>query len=130
MVIPSMMAQGHLALRGAFAAALMLALMVAGVGRVMATMPAVPMASVVIAGMLVPVCHIEEGGAGNSSDGAAKPDCCDQCALCTPAILPAPPGLTHPRASDEVAERIQPAPWAPALARRRTPRQSQGPPAA
>ncbi len=115
------------ALRQALAAILVLALALSGVGRALASgMPGSA------SGLAMPICHVGSGGAVRPADPAAPPrhDCCDQCALCAPVLPPVPPAFAGPVPAEHVAVHARTIRWAPAVGRVRTPRLSQGPPAA
>ena len=75
------------------------------------------------------ICHAGPGG-GPVPVGPRSHACCEACALLAPAIAPPPPLLSRPAAGATLAAvTVAMEPW-PAMARRRTPRQPQGPPAA
>lgn len=102
--------------------------MLSGVGRGLAVASDVAMAGPQHAGAF-PICHAGPGD-GSVPDEPQAHDCCDACALLAPAIAGAPPPLSRPVvATGGTTLAAAVASW-PATARRRTPRQSQGPPAA
>lgn len=124
-----MVVLGTPVLRRAVAALLMLTLTLAGVGRSVASLTGEPVGTVIIAGFVVHQCHTDAGA--DPADGpASKRDCCEDCALCGPVILPAPASARHPPARIVTVDPVQVAPWTPHVSRSRTPRQSQGPPVA
>lgn len=118
--------------RQAIAAFLVLVLALGRIGRGLANADDAHASSIVIGGIVVPIC----GGASADTQDPADPgtpaqhDCCDQCLLCAAVILPAAPGASTPAPIARVARLDAPAPLLPSLARPRTPRQSQGPPIA
>lgn len=116
------------AMRRAVAALLMAVLTLAGVGRGLAAGSALP--SPAVAGILAPICHSDAGSPAAPAD-PGKPrngDCCDQCALGAAAILSGAPEPSS--ALGHAIRRAAPRASAARLARTRSPRQSQGPPAA
>jgi hypothetical protein len=119
------------AVRHALAAILIVALTLAGVGRGVAAASDVESAFQPIQGVVVPICH-SGGGTSNPLDPSAPvhQGCCDQCALCAPVIFSAAPEVpvVTPVSHEIVCAAI--AAWTVRLSRARTPRQSQGPPAA
>lgn len=117
------------ALRQAVAAVLILALTLAGVGRALATASET---HAVVAGLTVPICHAGAGAASRPGvpGDRSRHDCCDQCALCAPALPPASATVSEPASVEHVAVHARALGWAPLLARARSPRLSQGPPAA
>ena len=119
-------------LRRALAAILISALTLSGVGRAVATVPHPVDAHYAIAGVRVPICHSDAGTSTSPADPThpTQHDCCDDCALLAPAVLPAAPSLTGPATVEHYAEHVHAVAWVPAIARLRTPRESQGPPAA
>ena len=124
-----MLASSTSGLRQVLAAVLILVLTLAGAGRGFAAAPD-PVGSV-LAGFHAPICH--SGGDAQGPDDPAVPaghDCCDACALLAPAILPAPAALSRPAPVAHDASHDGAPSWVPAAARPRSPRQSQGPPAA
>lgn len=82
-----------------------------------------------IAGVAFPICH---SGVGDGSLPADRThhDCCDACALLAPLAFADGPSLDGPVSAMHFVEHRQAMPWVPAIARARTPRQSQGPPSA
>ena len=115
-------------LRRGLVAALIIALSLAGLGRALAAAAPFGDLGAAIPGVRVPICH-----AGAPSTDPARPashDCCDDCALLAPAVLPAPPVLAGPAPVAFFAAHIHALAWAPRIARRREPRLSRGPPAA
>lgn len=112
------------------AALLVLVLMLAGVGQGWA---AASEGRVVPGGggpaLKFPICHTGAGD-GRAPDAPRQHACCDACALLALGIVPAPPLLWEPVAIAHAAAHAVALGPRPALARRRTPRQSQGPPAA
>lgn len=109
------------------ALALVLALHLAGMGRALATAsfgPEVPS----IPGVVVHLCHAD--ARGDAEKGQTHRDCCDTCALCSPVTPPENPDLAKPAAVVRFVGHSRTLRWAPAVARRRTPRLAQGPPAA
>ena len=117
-------------LRRTLVAALILALTLAGVGRALAATTQPGAAHDVIPGVHVPICH---SGADGAPSGPARPDghdCCDDCALLAPALLPSPPVLAGPAPVELFADYAGAIPWSPVLARPRDPRLSRGPPTA
>ena len=117
------------ALRQIVAAVLILALTLAGVGRALATASET---SAIGGGSTIPICHSGPGEASRTGDPAepSHHDCCDQCALCALALPAAPVTLAQPVSVEHVAVHARALRWAPTVARVRTPRQAQGPPAA
>lgn len=101
--------------------------MLAGIGRgVAAASDTVP--GFDIPGVAFHICH---AGAGDASPvDRAHHDCCDACALCAPLTLASAPSLTGPASVVRFVAHVRAVAWVPTLARPRTPRQSQGPPAA
>ncbi len=111
------------------AAALVLALTLAGVGRGIAF----PDAEITgaIPGPRVPICHTTRPvDAGHPADPTHRPDCCEACALLAAAILPDAPAIEMTSAAPRAAEAEGLAAQVTVLRRLRTPRQPQGPPAA
>src|SRR5262249_44277195 len=90
------------------------------------------MPRIVIAGIVLAICHSEEPR--NSSDGTLH-DCCNECALGGTLVFPVPQGLPpspHRRAPPlpfaKSVDRSAPRPAGMRVAAMRTPRLSQGPP--
>jgi len=119
-------------LRRGLAEALVLVLMLAGVEQGVVALSGPADAGFPVPGVHVAICH--SGGAPPPAPaGPALPythSCCDVCALLAPVILPAPQVLSGPAPAAYFAGRALGAAWLPAVARLRTPRQSQGPPLA
>lgn len=114
-------------LRHALAAVLIVALMLAGIGRSVASTLLPEGAFPAMAGTAMPICH---SGAGQDPAAPARHDCCDDCALLAPVVLPAAPSLSGPAPAAHHAVHARAMAWMPVLLRPRSPRQSQGPPAA
>ena len=119
-------------LRCAFAAILIIVLTLSGVGRAVATVSRPVDIHYAIPGLQVPICHSDAGTSTDPADPIhpTQHDCCDECALLAPVVIPVPPSLTGPASVEHYAEHAHAVAWVPAIARLRTPRQSQGPPAA
>ncbi len=120
------------ALRHVIAALLLTVLTLAGVGRGLAVASDVAQAWQPIAGAAMPICH--SGGPADPAPvhpvAPVDHDCCDQCALCAPAVVFAAPELriVSPVSHGIVHSAV--VAWTVRLSRARSPRQSQGPPAA
>lgn len=118
-------------LRRSLAAALIIALTLAGLGRALAataTWAAGPGSDA--AGLGVPICH---SGADAAPDGPTQPvphDCCDDGALLASAVLPAPPSVGGRVPVPRPVAYAGAAPWAPTVALPRAHRLPRGPPAA
>lgn len=113
------------------AALLMLTLALAGAGRgALAASMAAAEPTLVVNGIVIPICHPGQDRTDGTPDQATHHDCCDACALCAPVLLPTPP-VPAPRARTVVRLDL-PLPATPThvVARLATPRLSQGPPAA
>ncbi len=124
-----MVAPSTSGLRQALAAVLILVLTLAGAGRGFAAAP--DAAGPALAGLNAPICHSGGDPRGPGDPAAPAGDgCCDACALMAPAILPAPAALSGPAPAVQCASHARAPSWMPAAARARSPRQSQGPPAA
>lgn len=84
-------------------------------------------ATVTIAGFVVPICHGAPSRSQKPDTSPVNHDCCDVCAVSASVLTSTQVGLASPlpflRASEERAK-----PPHLALARRKTPRLSQGPP--
>lgn len=116
-------------LRRILVAALLVALTLAGLGRAFAT--AIPLMDPQdpLPGVHVPICR---SGSGEAPADPARPvphDCCDDCALLAPVVLPSPAVVTGPAPVARHADHGRPAARAPRFARLRHPRLSRGPPA-
>lgn len=110
------------------AALLVLVLMLAGVGQGLAVAAEGGLVPPGEPGIGFPICH-----AGSGAGAPAAPvhhACCDACALLSMGIVAAPPVLFAPAWVVRSAIHAVPRAARPALARARTPRQAQGPPAA
>ena len=116
-------------IRPVVAVILMLVLTFAGVGRGWAAASVAPDVLAQIGISSVPICHSGSDG-GSTPDFPVHQDCCDQCALFAPAVLPSAPLAVSPASVTHVIAHAKALAWAPVLARTRTPRLSQGPPAA
>lgn len=114
-------------MRRCVAALLAVVLMLTGIGRSLAAVPTAPASSVVIAGHVIQLCAMP---ADEGTDPSGSHRDCDQCPLCAPVILPgsppAPLVLRIERIIEADAVRFE----TPDTADPRSPRQSQGPPAA
>lgn len=118
-------------MRHALAALLTVVLALAGAGRGIAAAADVPIAPPSIAGFVFPICHAEAADDKPANPGGhLHHDCCDTCALCNVFINATPPTATLPEASVHDAPPAALKVWIARVARARTPRQSQGPPAA
>ena len=115
-------------LRRSVVAVLIIALTLAGLGRAMASAPHLGVIHDVIPGVHVPICHSGEGPVDPSQP--TSHDCCDECALSAPVVMPAPPIVAEPAPIEHYAEHAQAIAWAPVIARLRDPRLSRGPPVA
>ena len=107
----------------------MIVLTLAGVGRGVAAASDLVAPGFGVADVAFHICHSGEGGGSGPSDRTHH-DCCDACALSAPATLADAPSLTGPAAVTHHIEHAEAMAWVPSGARLRTPRQSQGPPAA
>lgn len=106
----------------------MLVLTLAGVGRGFAAASDATASGGSIAGAF-PICH--SGGEDRSVPAdPSHHDCCDACALLAPVTLAGAPALNGPASAVRFVEHARAMAWVPTVARRRTPRQSQGPPTA
>ncbi len=117
-----------LAWRNIVAAAVAVLLALGAVGHGLAAAP--DGATTTIAGIVGPICH---AGGDQARDGRglpSRPDCCDDCALSAPVLLPQAPSLYVPVRTEAAAELDTPATPLPRSPRTRTPRQAQGPPIA
>lgn len=119
-------------MRHALAALLIFVLALAGAGRGFPAAGEAPASVALIGGVVAPICH---AGAASEADpagpgGHAHHDCCDACALCVAFILTTPPTAGDPAAFATDAPSLAVAVFTARVARLRTPRQSQGPPAA
>ena len=114
-------------LRRALAAVLIVALMLAGIGRSIASTLLPEGALPAIAGVVMPICH---SGTGRDPADSGRHDCCDDCALLAPVVLPVAPSLSGPAPAAHHAVHARAMAWMPVLLRPRSPRQSQGPPVA
>ena len=107
----------------------MFVLTLAGVGRGLSAASDMTGPVYGIPGVTVEICHT-----GSRDDsipaGPVHHDCCDACTLLAPITLSDAPSLTAPASVVHFVEHVQALAWVPTLARLRTPRQSQGPPAA
>jgi hypothetical protein len=115
-------------LRRALVAVLILALTLSGIGRSVASTVDQVGGPYAIAG--VPICHSGAGGPPVDPAIPSRHDCCDACALLAPAVLPTPPFVCAPASVAHYAAHARAVDWAPTVLRPRSPRQSQGPPAA
>ena len=120
------------AMRHVLAVLLMAVLTLAGVGRGLAPASDAEQAFQTIPGVVMPICH-SGGTVAPDPDDPGRPvhhDCCDQCVLCAAALVSAAPELrtVAPVSHDIVRSAV--VTWTVRLSRARTPRQSQGPPAA
>jgi hypothetical protein len=120
------------ALWHAVAAILIIVLTLAGFGHGVMAAPEVRIASIRIAGVVVPICHAGAPDAPDPADprNPIHHDCCDPCVLGAPAVLPAALRLPQPTSIETTARRAAVASSTTHPARSRTPRQSQGPPLA
>jgi hypothetical protein len=107
------------------AALLSIALTLTSVGRGLMAAPDV--SSVTTAGMVAPICHARLGDA-ESPGPPSRHDCCDECALSAPIVMPAAPAVSAPTRMVLALQLGALASPIPHLARARSPRQSQGPP--
>jgi len=116
-------------LRRAVVALVMLALSLAGIGRGLAAAGGSGPPLIAIGGFVMSLCHTDDGGghAGDPLNGAPH-DCCDQCTLCAAADMPIVPPFAPPARIVHFIEFGARVTEAPAPARLRTPRLSQGPP--
>ncbi len=117
-------------LRRSLVAALIIALTLSGLGRAVASSAQPVGVHDAIPGVHVPICHSGPGEAPADPSQPLSHDCCDDCALLAPAVLPAPPAMAAPAPVEHFAEHARAIDWAPVLARPRDPRLSRGPPAA
>ncbi|MDX6804442.1 hypothetical protein SCD90_00055 [Terrihabitans sp. PJ23] len=105
---------------------LLLALTGAGRGRADESRLA-KVATMTIAGFVVPICHGDPSRSQKPDTSPVNHDCCDICAVSASALTPMQAWLASPlpflRSADDGAK-----PPHLALARRKTPRLSQGPP--
>lgn len=113
-------------LRRTIAALVMLALSLAGVGRGLAATTDTGPAFVVIDGFVLSLCHTDDGS-GDPQD-TTHHDCCDQCTLHAPVILPTAAELAAIERIAHIVDLGSTVLWSPDIARPRTPRVSQGPP--
>lgn len=119
-------------MRHVVAVLLMTVLTLAGVGRGLAAASDAEQAFQPVPGVVTSICH----SGGTTAPGPADPggpghhDCCDRCVLGAAAIVSAGPDLriVSPLSHDIVRSAV--GAWTARLSRARTPRQSQGPPAA
>ncbi len=107
----------------------MIVLTLAGVGRGLAAASGSAAPTFGVPGVAFHICHTGEADGSIPTD-QARHDCCDACALSAPATLADAPSLTGPASVTHYVEHAQAMAWVPTAARLRTPRQSQGPPAA
>ena len=113
-------------LRRSLVAVLIITLTLAGLGRAMASAPQLGAIHDVIPGVHVPICHSGEAPADPAQP--ASHDCCDECALLAPIVVPVPQVLAGPAPIEHFAEHAHAVAWAPVIARLRDPRLSRGPP--
>jgi hypothetical protein len=75
------------------------------------------------------ICHALTKANGDDPAGETRHDCCDECAVAAPAVLPSPPAFALPA---RITAPVAHAAPVVAVATRfiRTPRLSQGPPSA
>ena len=118
-------------LRRTIAALVMLALSLAGMGRSLAAAGDQGPPVIVIGGFVLSLCHTDSGspGQGDPQDSAHH-DCCDQCTLHAALILPTMADLGAPTRIAHVVDPDSTVSAVAVVARPRTPRLSQGPPAA
>ena len=110
--------------RRALAALLVAVLAVAGAGRATAT---VATSVALLPGLQAPICH--SGQNQVPDDPAAPPhDCCDDCALLSPAVLPSNPPAVSGAVAWHVADRSIAGAPAITLSRQRGSRRARGPP--
>jgi hypothetical protein len=107
----------------------MVVLTLAGVGRGMAAASDMAAPGFGVPGVAVHICHSGEGD-GSIPGDRTHHDCCDACAISAPATLADALSLTGPASVMHYVEHAEAMTWVPTVARLRTPRQSQGPPAA
>ena len=119
-------------MRHVFAALLMAILTLAGAGRGLAAASDVEQAFQAIPGVVTPICHSSGNAAPDPGDpgGPVHHDCCDQCVLCAAAIVSAAPEVRIVASVSHDIVRSDVVAWMVRLSRARSPRQSQGPPAA
>lgn len=115
------------ALRRFVAAVLILAFTLAGVGRGFSAGSDGSARAFGITGAAVHICH---AGDGSVPADPTRHGCCDACALCLAAVVPTAPSETGSASAERVVGQARIFAWAPVVARSRTPRLSQGPPAA
>src|SRR5579871_834859 len=77
-------------------AGLILVLMLAGVGRGVVAAP--DLLSGAVAGVVAPICHagLADGGAPEGPGNPSGRDCCDDCALSAPLVIPTAPVAAAP----------------------------------
>ena len=108
---------------------MMLVLTLAGVGRGVA---AISDGAGSPLGFASSICHSASGEApeGPHPPGPARHDCCDQGTCCAPALPPFTIGFFEPASVGPVVRHVRAPVGALSVARLRTPRLAQGPPAA
>ena len=119
-------------MRHAFAALLMAVLTLASVGRGLAAASDAEQDIQMISGVVMPICHSGEASVPDpvNPGDPVHHDCCDQCVLCAAAIVASAPELRTVASVSHDIVRSAVVAWTLRLSRARTPRQSQGPPAA
>lgn len=112
------------------AAALVLILASAGIGRGFAAASEKTATSFGVAGVASPICHSGKDRSSPTPADQSNHDCCGDCALLAPVTLADAPSVAGPASVTRYVEHVQAMPWVPMVARGRSPRQSQGPPTA
>lgn len=107
----------------------MLVLTLAGVGRGLAAASDMTMLGFGVPGVAFPICHAGDGDGSVPADPSHH-TCCDECALLAPVTLADAPAMDGPASVTRYVEHARAMDWVPTIARRHTPRQSQGPPTA
>lgn len=109
------------------AAALVLILASAGIGRGFAAASGTTATGFGVPGVAATICHASKDGSPTPAD-PTNHECCGVCALLAPVTLADAPSVAGPASVTRYVEHVQAMPWVPMVARARTPRQSQGPP--
>ncbi len=117
-------------MRRTVVALVMLALSLAGIGRGLAAANESGPAFIVVDGFVISLCHTDNGNGGPDDPQNAPHDCCDQCTLRAAIDVPVVPIFAPPALIVHFIEFDSSVVAPPTFARLRTPRLSQGPPAA
>jgi hypothetical protein len=121
-----MTSRGPSAARWGATAVVIVALMLAGIGRIVMADASV----ISLAGDAWPICHGGAGAAPRHGHPASEHDCCGDCALSAPVTVPAAPELSEPLRV-ALTLRLDPSPTAiPQRQRTWTPSQARAPPVA